>query len=193
MVTFEVKSINERKVNTKYGMKSAFDFIATDGSKYGFGFNNPSKYGITIGTKVTGNVSTGPYGMTLDKEGVSIGGDAAMTPTPAVSSGGGGFSRGAGASGRPFPVPTTSGEMAIIRQNALTNAVATVADFVATQPSEKWPDLDTWTDMVITVAYKFAKFSSGQRETEAMKRLAGSGVAEPAELSAALDSAIEEH
>lgn len=187
-VTFEVGSINERKVNTKYGLKSAFDLVATDGTKYGFAFNAPAKYGIAVGTKVTGIATPGKYGMDLDAKTVSIGGTAAVTPTPAGAAPAMKSFSG-GASGRPFPVPNTSGEMAIIRQNALTNAVATVADFIATQPSEKWPTLDTWTDMVIDTAYKFAKFSSGQREIEAVKKLAG--VVPMNEVNTAFESALK--
>jgi hypothetical protein len=65
-------------------------------------------------------------------------------------------------------VHKTHGDTAIIRQNSLTNAVATVADFIATQPTEKWPDLKTWREMVIETALTYAEFSSGQREMNAL-------------------------
>lgn len=189
-VTFTVGTINERVVNTKFGAKKAFDLISTDGTKYGFGFTVPSKVGITTGTEVSGEATTGSYGLSLDPKSVRVGGGGGIT-TP-VSSGAAVSSSYVPKKAfveKVFPVPPTHGDMAIIRQNALTNAVATVADYVATQPAEKWPDLDKWGDMVIDVAYKYAKFSSGHREMEAIEKLRGVGVSS-LDLASAVDASV---
>jgi hypothetical protein len=179
--SFEVGLINVRDVTTKYGPKKAYDLIATDGTKYGFAFTDPSRSGILVGSVVSANGEAGKYGITLDPKTVSIGGvvDASKSAPKASP---------AASYGKVFPLPKTHGDTAIIRQNALTNAVATVADFIATQPTEKWPDLDTWTDMVITTAYKYAEFSSGQREVNALKKLHSVGME-----AAEMQRAVEEH
>ncbi len=183
--SFEVGAINERTVKTRFGDKKAYDLVATDGTKYGFAFTNPSRAGITVGTKVSAQGEDGRFGITLDPKTVTVGGEVSVSvsaPTPANKSG--------SSYGRPekvFPLPTTHGDTAIIRQNALTNAVATVADYVATQPTEKWPDLKAWREMVIETAYVFAEFSSGQREVKALKAMHRVGM-EAAEIKTAVES-----
>jgi hypothetical protein len=174
-VTFTVGQINAREVNTKRGLAKAYDLIATDGTKYGFAFQDPAKRGISVGTTVSGLATPGTYGLSLDPKTVSVGATVAGAEVSTTS--GDTTPRYESRGAKVFPLPPTHGDTAIIRQNALTNAVATVADYVATQPTEKWPDLDTWSDMVINVAYKYAEFSSGQREVKAMRKLAGVGMA----------------
>jgi hypothetical protein len=192
-ITFEVGSINERVVTTKFGQKKVYDLLATDGTKYSYGFKDPARAGIAVGTTISGEATIDRFGTKLDPDSVRLGGvptgtggpsplpvsppsytKKAWEPTPA----------------KVFPVPATHGDMAIIRQNALTNAVSTVADFVATQPAEKWPDLDKWSDMVITIAYKYQKFSSGHRELEAIGRLQDLGV-NATDINTAVDASIK--
>jgi hypothetical protein len=190
MFTVEVGGINERTVTTKFGPKKTYDLIATDGKKYQFPFSDPAKSGISVGTTFSAMGDMGRFGVSLEPKTVTIGETVSGTmPAPgAVSTSKSGY--GSSASyGKVFPLPTTHGDTAIIRQNALTNAVATVADFVATQPTEKWPDLDKWTDMVITTAYKYAEFSSGQREVKAMKKIAKVGM-EASEIQNAVEAHI---
>ena len=50
MYTFTVGSINARDVTTKYGPKKAYDIIGTDGTKFSYGFTDPAKSGISVGT-----------------------------------------------------------------------------------------------------------------------------------------------
>ena len=182
--SFEVASINVRDVTTKFGPKKAYDLIATDGTKYGFAFTDPARSGISVGTVVSASGTAGKYGVTLDPKTVSLGG-AVTSATPASAKPAPSYG---GREAKVFPLPKTHGDTAIIRQNALTNAVATVADFIATHPTEKWPDLDTWTDMVISTAYKYADFSSGQREVKAVQKLHSVGME-----AAEMQRAVEEH
>jgi hypothetical protein len=184
--SFEVQTINARDVTTKFGPKKAYDLIAADGTKYGFGFTDPTRSGIAAGSVVSATGSVGKFGVTLDPKTVTVGGSVNASATQPPPKATGYASRGE----KVFPLPTTHGDTAIIRQNALTNSVATVADFIATQPTEKWPSLDEWTDMVITTAYKYAEFSSGQREVKAMKRIHSVGM-EANELKAAVDAHLE--
>lgn len=72
---------------------------------------------------------------------------------------------------RVFPVPSGSGEMAIIRQNALTNAVKMVNDWYAL--NDESPDsVSAMADEVIQNAYKFQAFSSGRLDEKAAEQLA---------------------
>jgi hypothetical protein len=187
MYSFKVASINEREVTTRYGVKKAYDLIGEDGVKYGFAFSSPAKSGISVGSVVNCSGENGKYGISLDTKTVSVGGtinESAASSAVSVAS-----KQPYGGAAKVFPLPKTHGDTAIIRQNALTNAVATVADFIATQPTEKWPDLDSWTDMVITTAYKYAEFSSGQREVEAVKKMQSVGM-QARELTRAMDEHI---
>lgn len=184
--SFEVGQINARDVTGKFGPAKAYDLIGVDGTKYSFGFKAPNTMGIAVGSVVNAQGVADKYGIKLDPKTVRVGGtvdETATVPAPAKAT------PYSGRAEKVFPLPTTHGDTAIIRQNALTNAVATVADFIATQPTEKWPTLDVWTDMVITTAYKFAEFSSGQREVKAMKKLQGIGM-EADELNAAVEAHV---
>jgi hypothetical protein len=67
-----------------------------------------------------------------------------------------------------FPVPNTHGDYAIIRQNALTNAVAIVSQ----RSDWRSEDVDTVSERVIRLAYKFAEFTSGHREKRIAKEQA---------------------
>jgi hypothetical protein len=69
-----------------------------------------------------------------------------------------------------FPVPTTHGDMAIIRQNALTNAVNYYNANVG-MPSGL--AAEEAIESIIKMAYKFAEFSSGHREVRIERELAG--------------------
>jgi hypothetical protein len=72
--------------------------------------------------------------------------------------------------GRTFPVGRESPEMSIIRQNALTNAREVVCGSYAKDltgmgtKDERRQHLDAVVEDILYVAYKFADFSSGQRE-----------------------------
>lgn len=182
--SFKVEQIDSRTVTTKYGPKNTYTLVGSDGNKYSFPFTDPAKSGISVGTVVSGPVKSTKFGFELDPKTVTVGGEVVEGASPApVRPSTGSYGRPE----KPFPLPKTHGDTAIIRQNALTNAVATVADFVATRPTEEWPDLDKWTEMVITTAYKYAEFSSGQREVERIKAMYGAGVT-AADIHTATDS-----
>lgn len=187
-VTFEVAAIDPKTVNTKYGPKNTYTLVNSAGDRYQMGFTDPTRMGIRVGTTVSGLTKEDKYGTHIDAKTITVGATSA-TPPPAPPP----RTAAKSATPKPFPLPPTHGDTAIIRQNALTNAVSTVADYIATQPTEKWPDLDTWTDMVIDTAYKFAKFSSGQREVEMRAKLMKVG-ADAAALTGATatDSSDEE-
>lgn len=186
--TIQVAAIKTRDANTKYGMRKVYDLYDGGGNKYAFGFTDPATKGINVSSYVTGPVETDKYGSKFDARTVIV---SATPPAGGVSASSAGAAPSP-ASGfkssykeKVFPVPPTHGDMAIIRQNALSNATALVSDYVATLAVEQFPKLEEWSDMVIDVAYKFTKFSSGHRESEAIAKLAGVGVP-GTEISAAL-------
>jgi hypothetical protein len=143
--------------SAKSGKKFKVHYIELDtGDRVNVGFNQTFKVGdnATLDAeqqygelKLSTTVRTAP----------PTGG---ATPAPA--------SKFVSISQRPFPVPKTSGETAIIRQNALTNAVTMFCngalEFVAKKDELK--STDELIEEVVKMAYKFAEFSSGNREVQ---------------------------
>jgi hypothetical protein len=125
-----------------------------DGRKLKFGFNKP-KY--AVGQRLVGHATTNKFG---DLEFSDKPGGAA----PSTSSGGSGASTTN--TGRRFPVPATSPETSIIRQNSLTNANTAVSAYFDCHADKCPESVEEYLDLVIEAAYKFADFSSGQREVK---------------------------
>ncbi len=90
---------------------------------------------------------------------VGIDEDATMTTPPATHTGGSGWKGGSGGgkfAPKVFPVPADHGDMAIIHQNSLTNAIKLLE-----LRSGEGVGVDTSTEAVINLAYELAAFSSG--------------------------------
>jgi hypothetical protein len=106
--------------------------------------------------------------------------------TPGSSGGGGAKPAYRGG----FPVPSDDYQTSIIRQNALTNAVATLATIVPDATLSrafpvKGPDgnfegglgvdvpaaMEGLAELVIRLAYRYAAFSSGRLDTEAIEQI----------------------
>jgi hypothetical protein len=89
-------------------------------------------------------------------------GAVATVATPPAATpragGGGGFKMAP----KVFPVPPLHGDMAIIHQNSLTNARAYVSDLVVAgvEPYASM-DEETRVEAMVSMAYRFADFSSG--------------------------------
>lgn len=99
----------------------------------------------------------------------------ALGSAPVTSGGGGVMAAAAAAPGMAFPIPKASKETAIIRQNALTNAVNLYTSHLETQGAAGIGDWDKAVEHILGLAYKFAEFSSGQREIRLAKELVGDG------------------
>jgi hypothetical protein len=171
VITAAIDRIETRVVNTKFGPKTAYTGMLTDGRKLQFNFKNPATLGVTAPATINAEVEEGKYG--LEFKGLSSGAPSTASTTGLVAK-----PTGAGASGRPFPVPVNSGEMAIIRQNALTNAVnwfnrmplvTEDADGNLIPP----PSDADMAERIIAMAYRFAEFSSGQREVRVVDEMDG--------------------
>ena len=160
-----VDSVSDKVITSKAGKRFKVHYvIMDDGSEVNVGFKQP----FNVGQYVTLDVEQ-KYGelkmlstsngnaQTVSKQAPTTG-TSARTPV----------------SSRPFPIPKTSGEMAIIRQNALTNAVTMFCngalEFVPGKDEMK--STDELIEEVLKMAYKFAEFSSGQREVALASNLA---------------------
>lgn len=134
--------------------------VLNNGDEVEVGYKQPYKIGDLFNSEVEfkygkwkeirplGSVPSGTAG----------GSSAASAPTPAPAA-------------MAFPIPKANKETAIIRQNALTNAVNFFNN--AGAPHMAGMALDEQADYVLKLAYKFAEFSSGQREMRLAKELAG--------------------
>ncbi len=131
-----------------------------NGDEVEVGFKQPYRVGDNFNSEV--EFKFGKW-----KEVRALGG-AAPTPTPSTPSGANSSGNGAPAT---FPIPKGNKESAIIRQNALTNAVNAINNWGDTEIGAG--SLDEYTDLIIAQAYKFAEFSSGQREVRLAKDLTG--------------------
>lgn len=169
VISGKIVNLEPRAVNTKYGNKTTYTVTLDSGDRFDTSFKSPQQLGLgDLGDHVTVTVEGTKYGNKFK----SLGGSptTSVSAPPAASAG-----RSGGVAGRPFPVPRTSGEMAIIRQNALTNAVNLWSNYLSTLPPEAAEEVlkDDVEERIIATAYKFANFSSGQREVQIAS--AGSG------------------
>lgn len=168
-MTGTVDKIDSRTVKTKFGPKPVYD-LYVGGTKYGYGFKNPQLIGVQQGTSVEFDAveNNGYMNVVADSlkviSGVSSNNQGTARTNTATSNN---VKSG-------FPVDTTSDKFAIIRQNALSNAVAAVSGFYEHRSGGEQviaATLDEYVNMVIKTAYTFTDFSSGQREMKAARKL----------------------
>lgn len=146
-----------------------------DGTKANTGFKRPA---YNVGDTIAFEAGVKYGKLEVDESTLVIGGGEAK---PASSSDTKGKPATSGGYGKPFPLPKNHGDMCIIRQNALTNANTAVGHyFELHEKQEVLPEapstLEEYVEMVISTAYKFSEFSSGQREVkmvEDMRKLSG--------------------
>jgi hypothetical protein len=159
-----VQEVKQRQVSTKYGMKPVYDLVISN-TKYGWGFKDPNSLGISVGTEVSFESTSDKYGPKIDPTSLLVLGQG-KTP-PAKTNGAAGHTSSYRDRGS-FPISKSSGEFAIIRQNALTNARELVGLYIAWTADT---DLDDVVETIIKVANIFADYSSGQREVKAAEKI----------------------
>lgn len=165
-----VTDIVARMVNTKYGPKEAYD-IFIDSVKYSGGFKRPP---ITIGETVEFDYTTDKYGHKITSIRPAGAGVLVSLPAPIKAASGSSYQP------RVFPVPIESGERAILRQNALTNARELVTAFLSVDipndgKKEVQKTFNSLADEVIRIAYMFEEFTSGDRERHAAEEIMKKG------------------
>lgn len=137
-----------------------------DGTQVKVGFQKPA---FNVGDQVSLQCEQNRYGdIEVITPGKPVGGASKPAPKPAGTgqAGGRGYDR-------TFPVAKRSPEMAIIRQNALTNANATLSIWAQATGNKLPKDPEELAELIITLAYEYADFSSGQREVKAMEQVQG--------------------
>jgi len=121
------------------------------------GFNKPDALGLKAGEKVAIEIEK-KFGKWEYVRTVDIDTEATLLrapiPEPKVVSGG----TPRGGAPKPFPVPDTHGDMSIIHQNSLANALRFYELGVESGDIENAPTKE----QVIELAYEFADFSSGK-------------------------------
>lgn len=176
-----VSSIESESFTTTAGRPLVRHYVNTaDGEKIAVGLKQKYRVGDRINVDV--EVKFGKLSEVGPPTGVASASQPAAANKPAVPDVRSPFNR-------TFPVPELSGEMAIIRQNALTNARELVSkSFSALVPpgatkAERDQYYDAMIEDVLRVAYKFADFTSGHREAKAARqasRLSDKSVSEGA-------------
>lgn len=197
--TVEVASISSRTVPSRYGTTgtaTVYDIVTTTGKKVSYGFKPPAAAGISVGSKITFEGTEDKYGIKPAKDSVRLAspseevdegaGGAAPAAAPRAS---GGFSGGSNRGS--FPIAKSDGQIAIIRQNSLTNAVNLLAALIKQGGlvGEEGGDPASLAEMAIDLAYKFTEFSSGGRETTAVERIRNAATTTD-DLSKALTAAV---
>lgn len=165
-MSYTVTAINDRKVNTKFGEKLSYTFMA-NGEKFNLGFNKPA---FKVGDTIEFTFTEGTYGKDVEKGTVRViskgaPGAAPVTDPAAPATAAG---RSYGPPTRPFPIPLLHGDRAIIRQNALTNAREAFIELVKlnreagakAEPLSK----EEFTKHILTIASIFEEYSAGDIE-----------------------------
>lgn len=158
LISFTVSNTEARNIQTKFGAKQKFILADEFGNKYEAGWKNP---GIPPGAFVEADMEENQYGKQITNIRVKGAGGAAPAPSAGPV---------AATSARPaepgFPLNPQSREISIIRQNALTNAVATLSRF----PTDDDTSVADFTDKVLEIARKYADYTSGH---DILKQLEG--------------------
>ncbi len=167
----KIQSWGTRSITSKAGKRFNVHslFLEGDPNEYELGFKKPEldigaevnfmweiKFGKRAVDPATLTRGAGPSGTYTASATAPLGG-APPEPKPPY--------QGGGAAGKPFPVPKTSGERAIIRQNALTNARELV---VSTQPVVNTDEL---VSEIIRVARRFEAYSTGDLEMDEVEKV----------------------
>lgn len=145
-----VDSVYTKQVNTKRGPADVYHAII-DGNDLNMGFKPVYEEGQYVDVEVYEKYNEYHISKSGNKQ----------SGAPAKS-GGNNTQR---ASTPAFPVAKNTKDTSICRQNALTNARSLV-DTLLASGAVKYKDEQTTIDLILTFAYQFADFSTGQREVK---------------------------
>lgn len=163
-VTGIIEQKSSREVNTKFGPKQSYS-IKINGDWYSAGFKPcPYEEGQTICAEYTMN---GAY-KNISGYGAAPAG-ASPTASGAAPAASGGYAR---APAKEFPLQADHPDRVIVRQNSLAHATNLVSCNLI--PDDGLTD-EAIAERVITMAYLFEAYSTGDRETEAAKGLMDDG------------------
>jgi len=161
-----VDRVEQRTVNTKFGPKPVYDLVI-GGTKYSWGFKNPTTMGVTDGAEIEFSFTPDKYGPKIMVDGVVVKTSGTGAPVHAVATDAP-SAKGSG-TGVGFPVPVGSDKISILRQNALTNArelVMSDFDMFVDESTE-----DKIVAAILRIASQFSDFTSGRDIEEKVKKL----------------------
>ena len=164
-MSYTVTAINDRKVNTKFGEKLSYTFMA-NGERFNLGFNKPA---FKVGDTIEFSFTEGSYGKDVEKGTVRVIAKGAPSPTNDGPSAPAAANRSYGPPSRPFPIPLLHGDRAIIRQNALTNAVKLFTDSTDGDTLIKMTNNEL-VEGVLLIAREFEEYSAGDAERRAAEK-----------------------
>ena len=153
VVVDTIKEFDEFKGTSKAGKPYTVNLaVFEEFGVVSLGFNKPDAIGLKAGEKVAIEIEK-KFGKWEYQRQVDIDTPATMTTAPVAAPRAEGGGRG-GYAPKPFPVPDTHGDMSIIHQNSLSNALR-YYELVGKSVAPSVED-------VIELAYEFADFSSGK-------------------------------
>ena len=163
MVTGTIQAFDSETINKPGKRPFTVHKVCVDGVWYEAGYSKPA-FGIG---EVVSFEAEKKYGKMAVTSPISRGAGGGASPAPALevpkSSSGG---RNYGGVAKEFPVPPLHPDRSIIRQNALAHATKLYCSNVA--PGEI-TNLDVAAECIVTLAYKFEEYATGQREVRALE------------------------
>lgn len=153
------------KTSRTTGKQFPINYVELDnGARINVGFNQPYAVGqvVSIPTEVA-------YGELQVPRNPPSGGGASAGPPLVDKKSKPTQNRAPYGRNTRFPVPKDHGDVSIMRQNALTNAVS----FITEMEGFDTDDMAGSIEKVIETAYKFAEFTTGQREERMAREIMG--------------------
>jgi hypothetical protein len=151
-----VSAVNPRHFTSKAGKATTVWTAIIDNQEVEMGFEQPS---FNVGDTVSLDVEMNRFNKLAPVQP----GKPRNSGGPARSSGGGRAAGGGKFTPKPFPLPPTHGDTAILRQNALTNANAAVNNYLTTQGGA-YDTVEDYEEQVLKTAKRFVGWTSGNEE-----------------------------
>lgn len=165
-----ITRLDSQNRKSKAGKAFTIHTVDVNGSTIEVGFKQPFSVGDRFASNVEYAYKTYRQAAGADNTLGPIP-NAVASPSRAPAAAGGGSTRSSA-----FPIPTSDGvQTAIMRQNALTNAVSLISNaggyagsgLGETVTNEDLKAVIKWrAELAIDIAYKFAAFSSGNLDAE---------------------------
>lgn len=153
-VSGTVEAMSSKEVNTKFGTKQTYSF-KLGGQWFKTGFKKPS---CAEGDNVEVTYTVGKYGNEVTTVTPTL--VSTTHPSPPLPSAKPTYGRGV------FPIPPLSGERAIIRQNALTNAREVVMAVLSFKEDGDNPADVVIAQRIIEMARNFEAYTAGDIDAD---------------------------
>lgn len=159
-VNGQIQAVTSEPRNTKYGTRNVH-YITVNGERYQLGFG---KLEVKAGDTVSFEEGDKGYGKEVTKGSLVFGGASAVVAAgpdvPAVAAAFVPAPKSGGKAPSVFPIPALSGERAIIRQNALTQA----RELVVARGLTEGVTNDQYVAEIIRLAPRFEAYSAGDTD-----------------------------